>query len=67
MQKFGTTIAVKDLGSKGKSNFTFKCTTMMMKASVDIARDDMLMNYIHPNNMAMDGRIPWRRARKRDP
>ena len=55
-QKFGMTLLVKDLGDKGKSNFSFKPTTMMMKASVDIAHKDMLMNYIHPNDMAMNGK-----------
>jgi hypothetical protein len=40
---------------------------MMVKAGVDIARDDMLMNYTHPNDMAMDDGKPWRGAREKDP
>ncbi len=66
-QKFGITLVVKDLGAKGESNFSFKCTPMMKKDGVDIARDDMLMNYTHPDDMAMNNGKPWRGARKKDP
>ncbi len=39
----------------------------MKKDGVDIARDDMLMNYTHPDDMAMNGGKPWRGAREKDP
>ncbi len=39
----------------------------MVKAGVDIARDDMVMNYTHPDDMAMNDGKPWRRAREKDP
>ena len=50
---------MKDLGSKGVSRFSFKTTATMMKASVDIGTDDMLMNYTHADDMAMNGDTPW--------
>ena len=49
-QKFGVTLLVKDLGSKGVSRFSFKTTTTMMKADVDVGTDDMLMNYTHADD-----------------
>ena len=50
---------MKDLGSKGISKFSFKTTTTMMKAGVDVDTDDMLMNYTYVDDMAMNGDIPW--------
>jgi len=50
---------MKDLGMKGKSNFAFKRITTMMKVGVDIACDNMLMNYTHLDDMAMNGGTSW--------
>ena len=58
IQKFGVTLLVKDLGSKGISKFYFKTTSTMMKAGVDVDTDDMLMNYTHADDMAMNGDTP---------
>ena len=66
-QKFGVTLLVKDLGSKGVSRFSFKTIATMMKASVDVGTDDMLMNYTHADDMAMNGDTPWRGGCKKDP
>ena len=66
-QKFGVTILVKDLGPKGISKFSFKTTATMMKAGVDVGTDDMLMNYTHADDMAMNGDTPWRGGREKDP
>lgn len=54
MQKFGTTLLVKDLSTKEKSKFSFKRTNTVMKASIDIAYNDMLMNFTHLDDMAMN-------------
>jgi len=55
---------VKDFKAKGISrNFSSKYTTTMKKAGVDIVRDDMLMNYTHPDDMAMKSIV--RGSRKR--
>lgn len=59
IQKFGITLLVKKLGSIGESKFFFKHTNIMTKARVDIAEDDMLMNYTHLADMAMNGEWPW--------
>ena len=66
-QKFGVTLLVKNLGSKGKSKFSFKQTKTMIKAGVDVANDDMLLNYTHADDMAMNGEKPWRGWREKDP
>ena len=66
-QKFGVTLLVKDLGSKGISKFSFKTTPTMMKASVDVGTDDMLMNYTHADDMVMNGDTPWRGGHEKDP
>ena len=58
---------MKDLGSKGISKFSFKTTATMMKAGVDIGTDvNMLMNYTHANDMAMNGNTPWRGGPEND-
>jgi len=66
-QKFGISLMVRDFGPNGRSNFFFRCIETMKKADIDIGRDDMLMNYTHPNNMVMNGGTPWWGARKKDP
>ena len=58
---------MKDLGTKGISKFSFKTTTTIMKAGVDVGTDDMLMNYTHADDMAMNGDTPWRGGHKKDP
>jgi hypothetical protein len=58
---------VKDLGEKEKSNFSFKRSIAMKSASVDIGRDDMLINYTLESDLAMNGDIPWRGPRQKDP
>jgi len=65
-QKFGISILVKDLGEKGKSNFSFKRSTMMKDRCIDIGWDDLMMNYTTENNMAMNGTILWRAGREKD-
>ena len=67
IQKFGVTLLVKDLGSKGISKFSFKTMAIMMKAGVDVGTDDMLMNYTHADDMAMNGDTPWRGGPEKDP
>jgi len=67
MQKSSITFFVKDFGTKGKSNFSFKFTQTMKNAGLDIGHDDILMNFIKENDLAIDGPKPWRRARKKDP
>ncbi len=58
---------MKDLGKKGKSKFAFHLTPSMKKAKVDIGRDDILINYVTEETMLMNGAIPWRGAREKDP
>ena len=66
--KFGITLLVKDLGARGKSNFDFKRSAMMMKAKVDLKRDDLLINYTTEDSMMMCDmdQLPWRGAREKD-
>jgi len=58
---------VWDFGTNGRSNFSFRHTTTMKKAGINIGWDDMLMNYTHPNDMVINGGTPWQRAREKDP
>jgi hypothetical protein len=66
--KFGITLLVKDLGAKRKSNFFFKRSSTMLKAKVDLHRDDLLINYTTEDSMLMNDmdRMPWRGAREKD-
>lgn len=58
---------MKNLGEKGKSKFSFLRTQSMRKAKVDLARDDMLINYTTEETILMNEKIPWRGAREKDP
>jgi len=49
---------IRDFGMKGRLNFSLKYTTTIKKASINIGWDDMLMNYIHLNDMVMKGGMP---------
>jgi len=63
---FGISL-VKDFVVIGKSNFSFKCTTIIKKTCIDITQDDMLMNYMHLDEMAMNGSTLWQGAHEKDP
>ena len=58
---------MKDLQPRGDSKFAFKCTPTMKKAGVDVEIDDMLMNYMHEDDLSMNGSKSWRGAREKDP
>lgn len=60
---------MKDLKEGGKSNFSFTRSEMMMKAKVDLKRDDILINYTTEDTMLMNKvtNMPWRGAREKDP
>ena len=45
----------------------FQDTVTMMKASVDVGTNDMLMNYTHADDMAINGDTPWRGGCEKDP
>lgn len=61
------TLFVKDLGAKGKSNFSFRLTDYLKEKGLDFERGDMMMNYTKETDQAMDGAKPWRGAREKDP
>ena len=64
---FGVTLLVKDLKSKGESKFAFKRTLTTKRAGVNFEKDNMLMNYLHEDDVSMNGPKPWRGAREKDP
>jgi adenine specific DNA methylase Mod len=66
--KFGISLLVKDRGAKGKSEFFFKRSPTMVKAKVDLKRDDLPMNYTTEDSMLLNNmdRKPWRGAREKD-
>ena len=66
--KFGITLFVKHVENRGKSNFYFRRSQTMLKAKVDLRRDDLLMNYTTEDTMKMNDmdRMAWRGAREKD-
>jgi len=59
---------VKDLGARGKSQFFFRCSQTMLKAKVDLQRDDILINYTTEDTMLQNEftNLPWHGAREKD-
>ena len=55
--KFGVTLLMKDLDKNFKSKFLFIQTKSIMKAKIDLGRDDMLINYTTKETMLMNNRI----------
>ena len=66
--KFGVTLFVKDVDEKQKSAFTFRQTRAMTKAKWNLARKDMVINYITEETMLVDKETkrPWRGPREKD-
>ena len=66
--KFGITLFVKHVENRGKSNFYFRRSQTMLKAKVDLRRDDLLMNYTTEDTMKMNDmdRMAWCSAREKD-
>ena len=66
--KFGVTLLVKDVGEKQKLAFTFRQTRAMTKAKWNLARKDMVINYITEETMLVDKETkrPWRGPREKD-
>jgi len=61
------TLFVKDLGAKGKSNFSFRLTDYLKDKGLDFGLGDMMMNYTKETDQVMDGAKPWRAAHEKDP
>jgi hypothetical protein len=58
---------VKNLRDQGESQFSFKRTTVMKKAGIDLVSNNMLTNYTFEDNMAMNGSKPWWAGHEKDP
>jgi len=67
IMKFEITLLMKDLNQRGKSKFEFALTLAMMKGTVNLQRDDTLLNYTLEETMLMNNKDPWRGACEKDP
>lgn len=63
--RFGIFLAVRSVAGVAPSKFSFQPVPALDRHGVDVARDDILQNYIAKDNLLMDGSTPWRGAREK--
>jgi len=63
--RFGICLAVRSLPGVPKSKFTFLPIPELDRHGVDVARDDILQNYVTREDQMMNGDTPWRGAREK--
>lgn len=50
-----------------ESTFGFRIIPEVRDAGIDLVEDDLLHNFTTPMTQLMNGTIPWRGAREKDP
>lgn len=63
--RFGICLAVKSLPGLSPSKFKFQAIPALDIHGVDVARDDILQNYIIKDNLLMNAATPWRGPREK--
>jgi len=56
---------VRSLDGIPRSNFSFQPIPTLDQHGVDVARDDILMNYVTRDEQLMNGTLPWRGPREK--
>jgi len=63
--RFGICLAVRSLSGVPKSKFSFQPIPALDQHGVDVARDDILMNYVTKADQLMNDNLPWRGPREK--
>lgn len=63
--RFGILLAVRSLVGVPQSKFIFQPIPALDVHGVDVARDDILQNYVARDDQLMNANIPWRGPREK--
>ena len=63
--RFGICLAVRNMVGVPSSKFSFQSIPALERHGVDVARDDILQNYMGKDDQLMNGATPWRGAREK--
>lgn len=63
--RFGICLAVSSVEHLGPSKFDFQPIPALDRHGVDVARDDILQNYMGKDDQLMNGETPWRGPREK--
>ena len=63
--RFGIFLVVTSIVGVPQSKFSFQPIPALEPFAVDVARDDILQNYMSKADQLMNGRMPWCRAREK--
>lgn len=63
--RFGICLAVRSVVGAPPSKFSFQPIPALHPHGVDVARDDILQNYMGKDDQLMNGDTPWRGAREK--
>jgi hypothetical protein len=65
--RFWITLLVRMLPSRPPSQFAFSNIPSSEKQGIDVGGDDILQNFTTKESQMMNGTMPWRGPRERDP
>ncbi len=63
--RFGICLAIRVKGTWNPSSFAFQPVPALLRNGVDVARDDILQNYMGKDDQLMNGEVPWRGPREK--
>ncbi len=58
-------MAVRTVGEWEPSSFAFQPVPALLRHGVDVARDDILQNYMGKDDQLMNKEVPWRGPREK--
>ena len=63
--RFAISLLVKASGPKTTNDFPFRFVQSHEAVGVDVARDDILHNFLNKEDVTMNGNVPWRGSREK--
>ena len=63
--RFAISLLVKASGPKTSNDFPFRFVQSHEAVGVDVARDNILQNFLNKEDVTMNGNVPWRGPREK--
>ena len=63
--RFAISLLVKASGPTTANDFPFRFVQSHEAVGVDVARDDILQNFLNKEDITMNGNVPWRGPREK--
>ena len=65
--RFCIKVLIRDIPTAAASTFCLHCIPKIENASIDFYKDDVLHNFITRESQFINGTIPWKDSREKDP